>query len=72
MPLDLATLAEISASADFDRLVGEVENEWFDCESQPYRTAMANSPLWNRHVPELFARLLATVTSKRLPAVCEF
>ena len=37
MPLDLTTLARIIADADFDRLVGEVENEWFDCKSQPYQ-----------------------------------
>lgn len=37
MALDLNNLAEIIANRDFNRLVGEVEGQFFDAKGQPYR-----------------------------------
>jgi hypothetical protein len=36
MPLSKENLSQIVTSSDFSKLVGEVENEWFDCKGQPY------------------------------------
>jgi hypothetical protein len=37
MPLDLNDLKNIVATRDFHRLVGEIEGQFFDVKSQPYR-----------------------------------
>lgn len=36
MALDINRLKEIIASGEFNTLIGEFENEWFDCKAQPY------------------------------------
>jgi hypothetical protein len=36
MALTKEKLNEIVAASDFDQLIGEVENIWFDCKGQPY------------------------------------
>lgn len=36
MALDINRLEEIIASGEYDALIGQVENEWFDCKAQPY------------------------------------
>lgn len=36
MPLDINKLEQIIALRQFDALIGEFENEWFDCKAQPY------------------------------------
>ncbi|OGD90777.1 hypothetical protein A3D81_00760 [Candidatus Curtissbacteria bacterium RIFCSPHIGHO2_02_FULL_40_17] len=35
--LSLEKLQEIVSAADFDKLIGEIENEWFDCKASPYQ-----------------------------------
>ena len=37
MSLSIEQLGQITDSADFDLLISEVENDWFDCKSQPYQ-----------------------------------
>jgi len=37
MPLDLNDLKKIVKDHDFDRLVGEIEGQFFDAKEQPYR-----------------------------------
>jgi hypothetical protein len=37
MPLDLDNLKEVVGTRGFERLVGEVENQFFDAKSQPYQ-----------------------------------
>ncbi|HEY9405561.1 MAG TPA: ATP-binding protein [Pyrinomonadaceae bacterium] len=36
MTFSTSKLEEIIASASFDTLLGEIENEWFECKAQPY------------------------------------
>ncbi len=36
MPFSKENLSQIITELDFNKLIGEVENEWFDCKSQPY------------------------------------
>ncbi len=37
MPLTIEKLENIAATSEFDLLLGEVENNYFDCKSQPYQ-----------------------------------
>jgi predicted HTH transcriptional regulator len=37
MALNRDQLRAITDASDFERLIGEIENEWFDCKSQPYQ-----------------------------------
>lgn len=37
MSFNIEKLREIVSSANFSALIGEVENEWFDCKNQPYQ-----------------------------------
>jgi hypothetical protein len=37
MPLTLEHLASIVSAAKFDELIGEVEGQFFDAKSQPYK-----------------------------------
>jgi len=37
MPLNRNEIDEILASQDFEKLIGELENEFLECKSQPYR-----------------------------------
>lgn len=37
MAISKDKLKEIISASDFDQLIGEVENVWFDCKSQPYQ-----------------------------------
>lgn len=36
--MDIERLREIATGADFDTLIGQVENDWFDCKKEPYQT----------------------------------
>lgn len=37
MALSREKFNEVVATTDFDQLIGEVENVWFDCKAQPYQ-----------------------------------
>lgn len=37
MSLSKENLKKIISESDFERLMGEVENDWFECKSQPYQ-----------------------------------
>ena len=35
--MDRETLAKIVETRTFDTLIGEIENDWFDCKKEPYQ-----------------------------------
>lgn len=37
MELTRSRLEEILQTSDFDALIGEIENDWFECKGQPYQ-----------------------------------